>query len=243
MSTALAKTPGTAVATTGDNPFTRLGKALRPKSIFGVLLKFNHGEWIANEKTIPHDTKLVAIMDKMVTGWVRWEDKRPTEHIMFDPMKGEIAPVRRLLGRDDDQTQWAVDKKGNPIDPWQFTMYLPLIANASGGTYFGAAYTFAATSKGARDACGDLSTAFGNHSDWETDYPVVKLSRSSYVHDDYGRVITPELPIASYVKRSSVAAAIAKALNSTPENNQDDDHNFGRESENPGQDMDDEIPF
>lgn len=237
MATALTKTPGKAVATAGaHNPYKQLATAVSPKNIYGELLKFSKGDWVAGEHNteIPKGTELIAIMDKLATGWVRWENQKPTEQHMVEVEKG--TPPRRAELGDDDRSLWEKDDRGQVRDPWQFTMYLPMISED------GKPYTFAASSKGGINAIGKLAGEYGEYiegDDGALDYPIVSLGVDSYMHPNkaYGRIKVPTLAVEDYIPRKNMAAKIAAALQGGPDKGQPD------ESENPGDGMDDEIPF
>ncbi len=82
--TLLVKPSTTAVAkASDDDPFLAYAKA-GGGAIVGELLKFAKGDYLAGQdsREIPIGTRLIANMDTLETGWVRWMDGRPSEHRM-----------------------------------------------------------------------------------------------------------------------------------------------------------------
>src|SRR5205814_1520201 len=79
--------------TTGDrNAFERYAEAVSRTTIVGHLLKFHKGEYVAGqgEEEIPEGTKLVAIMDEWMIGWVKWEGGKPVDMEMGRVADGYI---------------------------------------------------------------------------------------------------------------------------------------------------------
>src|SRR6516162_5888258 len=99
-------------------------------TIVGDLLKFSKGDWLAgrDDEKIADGTELVAILPGMVSGWQRWEDNRPVEQIMGLLIEGFVPPERSALSHNDKST-WAIDSgNGKPRDPWQPTIYVPMVS-------------------------------------------------------------------------------------------------------------------
>lgn len=217
------------------NPYKELANAITPKNIFGTLLKFSKGEWLAGESTlvVQIGTPMVAIMDHMTCGWIRWEDSRPTNQVMVEVSTGKKPPRRSELG-DLEKTNWEFDEKGRPRDPWQFTIYLPMVGHEDGEVY-----TFATSSKGGINAIGQINGIYGVHWEQHPDqYPIFHLSLDRYQHQNkqYGVIKTPKFEPAGYVNKKDIAKALrAVGLIETPSE--------VKNSENPGSGMDDEIPF
>src|SRR5215207_6542756 len=116
----------TDLATQNDNPFLAYGNAVSRRSIVGDLLKFTrHGEWVAgqDEEEIPEGTRLIALMDELSVGWVKWANGRPAEQEMGLIAEGYRPPGRDKLG-DHDEGLWECDDRGIARDPWQKTNQL-----------------------------------------------------------------------------------------------------------------------
>jgi hypothetical protein len=234
------KQRGTEIVVAGDDfdPYTALANTLAPKNIFGTLLKFNKGDWLAGEtgEEITRGTQFVAIVPEMTTGYVRWDDKKPIDQRMVKVSEG-YAPNRSDLG-DLDKSLWEVDEYNKPKDPWAFTMYLPLLAKD------GSMFTFSSGSAGGKSALTTLSRAYGPKRK-SGQLPVVALGTSSYEHEKYGKTKVPTLTIVKWIDRSTVEAQIRAGLEGgNTVGGGVEDENFGRvQSENPSAGFDDEIPF
>src|SRR5438128_173716 len=66
------------------------------------------------------------------------------------------VPKRSELGHTD-QERWEVDSHGEKRDPWQFTNYLPLLAES------GELFTFTTSSRGGIGAIGELCRRYSQH--------------------------------------------------------------------------------
>jgi len=123
-------TQNTTLAVIGDDdPFTAYANAMAPRNIVGTLLRFSKGDYLAGEEgaAVPGGTMMTANVGELLVGWVLWADNKPTQQIMFRVADGKPVPKRSELGHTD-QERWEVDSHGEKRDPWQFTNYLPLLA-------------------------------------------------------------------------------------------------------------------
>ena len=200
--TSVTKRSDTSVSQpTAANPFSAYGEAATHKNIVGELLKFSKGDWMSGQDNddVAVGTQFVANMDEMLIGWIRWQDNKPTDHIMGKVSAGYQKMRRNELG-DLDEKEWEVDDRGDPRDPWQESNYL-LVKGVSDGEL----YTFTTGSKGGRDALGDLCKEYGKvlvqHA---AEYPVVAIGVRSYDHPNksYGRIKTPEFKIVGWQPKS-----------------------------------------
>src|SRR5262245_16780770 len=109
----------------GANAFTAYGDAVSARTIAGSLLRFRKGEFLAGEDGVELKlgTLLVANMDELLVGWIRWENRKPTDHVMGRVTEGYRPALREALG-DLDPRAWDEDAAGNPKDPWSFSNYL-----------------------------------------------------------------------------------------------------------------------
>lgn len=193
----------TALAPISDDPFADFAQEAGQRSIVGQLLKFSKGDWLVGESSdeIPIGTQFVANMGELLRGWVRWQDNKPTDHVMGKVMLRYQPPRRNELG-DLDKSQWEVDDKGNERDPWQETYYLLLKGYGDGND--DELFTFAASSKGGRDAIADLSNEFskGKRRQKGEVYPIVAIGTGFYLHKEFGRIKTPEFKIVGWVPTS-----------------------------------------
>jgi len=203
---------GTAVTVPGGNAFEDYGNAASQKSIVGDILKFTKfGEWVSgNETELEKGTKLIANMDELLIGWVRWEDSKPTEQIMGKVADGH-KPARRSEMGDNDESLWEIDN-GKPKDPWQLTNYL-VLKEESGDQL----YTYATSSKSGISAVGELCKLYGKQMRQRPDeYPIVELQASNYVHDKYGKIFTPVLSVFGWAGKSSFADIAAEEETAAP---------------------------
>ena len=109
------------------NAFEQLAAALAQTPFDGDLLRFSKGEYLArNDELVELGTEFVADVPGLQVGWQKWEDGKPVQHEIGYVADGYRPPRRSELG-DDEPSTWEVDEQGQPRDPWQKTMYLPLI--------------------------------------------------------------------------------------------------------------------
>lgn len=208
MSQVATTISGTAVATTGANAYESYGNAVSSRAIVGELLKFNKGEFTAGQDDDEVDigTQLIANMDDLAVGWVKWEDGKPVEHVMGRVADGHMPEKRSALG-DLDKDQWETDKDDRPLDPWSETNYL-LLKERDGDQV----YTFSAASKGGRNAIADLCKSYGKAMRQHPDeYPIIELGKDSYKHKDYGKVFVPTLKLVGWVSKDGFSDAVDAA--------------------------------
>lgn len=201
------QTNGTAVATQDDNPFLSYGRATSQSTIVGELLKFSKGEWTCgkNDTEVPEGTQMVAIMDQLLTGWIKWVDGKPAEQEMGLVAEGYRPPRRSDLG-DTDKGEWETDLQGAPKDPWQFTNYL-LMKDISSGEV----YTFTTSSRGGINAIGKLAEAYGKNMRAKPDqFPVVALEVDSYKHSNkaFGKIFVPVLTVSGWMAKAEALEGI-----------------------------------
>lgn len=173
-------------------------------------MRFSTGDYLVGQdnEEIERGTRLIANMDNLLVGWVRWEDMKPAEQIMGLLGEGYKPPKRDTLGYGfnpgdktaSDTSEWEVDEKtGVPRDPWMLTYYLllrqldkndkPIDSNEEG------LFTFTTSSTGGKDAIIDLCGKYGK---WmrvhAKDYPVIALSKEQYNHPNkqYGVIKKPK---------------------------------------------------
>ena len=113
----VATRSNTDVAVPESNPFASFGDS--GTGIVGDLLKFSKGEWLAgqDEQEVPEGAQIVVNMLTVKTGWVRWQDAKPTDEELVTIASGMSPPRRSDLG-DNDQDLWEEDKDNKP--QWQY---------------------------------------------------------------------------------------------------------------------------
>lgn len=184
---------GTAVATTGADPFAAYGATLQG----GTFLSFSRvGEFEAGQdkEQVPFGTRLVANMLGFRQGWRCWIGGK-----MIDDRTdflGMPQPRRNELG-DMDQGMWERDAEGKPRDPWVMTDILEM---SDGKTD----YIFAATSKGGRNALQKLCAAYAKERRMRPDMlPIITLGRDSYVHPIYRKTYVPVFKIVGWTDQNN----------------------------------------
>jgi hypothetical protein len=194
------------------NAFESYGQAMATSAITGTLIKFNKGDWVDGEnELLDENMELVANMDQLMVGWIKWEDQRPVEQIMGPVAEGYQPQRRNELG-DLDQNEWEVDNEGRPQDPWQFSNYIVMKEPGQDASEDNL-YTFATSSKGGLGALGALCRDYGKeirgiHAD---DYPIVALGTDSYMHRVYGRTKIPTLTVIGWEPKEQFEAVASVA--------------------------------
>lgn len=241
----IVKSTSTAVAIADDaDPFQAFADAVAPQYIVGKLLKFSKGDWLAGENSEPVDQKASFIvgMHALLTGWVRWREFKPVEHAMISIGSRLLPPRRHELG-DNDPSTWETDDRGEKRDPWQFTSYLPMIADDDREVF-----TFTASSKGELGALGKLSRAYAAHRrSAPGQLPVINLGSSGYPHShrEYGYVKTPLFLVTGWAPASRFNETMALAGYDLPDGSEPAPVETAA-APTPAvevDDMDDDIPF
>lgn len=184
------------------NAFEAYGAQMMQTSIVGKLLRFSKGDWLVgqDDEELPVGTRLVANMDQLLVGWIKWIDQRPDQQIMGLLVEGYKPPKRDTLG-DTDENEWPTDAQGKPRDPWQFTNYLLMKAPGADGSDNDNVYTLTTSSKGGLGAIGKLATEYGKHMRMQPDqFPVIELDVDWYDHPvkEYGRIKIPLLDVVGW---------------------------------------------
>lgn len=203
---------GTAIANTGGNYFQSYGDQVSQRSIVGKLLKFSKGDFLMGEDNdeVEEGTELVANMDELMVGWIRWADSKPTDQIMGKVSEGYQPPRRNELG-DDDKAKWEIDEQGRERDPWQFSNYLILKTPGVDGE--DALFTFTTSSRGGLNAIGELCKAYGKAMRQKPDeFPIISLGVDSYQHSNkaYGRIKFPVFKVIGWAPKGEFAEALAE---------------------------------
>lgn len=219
--------PSTSVATTNGNrqlggvnarnAFETYGQQMSISSITGTLIKFNKGDWVTgDDEDLEENMELVANMDQLMVGWIKWVDNRPAEQIMGPVAEGYQAQRRNELG-DLDQGEWEIDEQGRARDPWQFSNYIVMKEPGQDASEENL-YTFATSSKGGLGAIGSLCRDFGKEMRIRPDeYPIVALGGDSYNHREFGRTKVPTLTIVGWEPKAQFAATTTVTRTAAPE--------------------------
>jgi hypothetical protein len=157
----------------------------------GVLFKFAKDQRfrrVDDGEEIPLGTEFTVVYDQIQVGWIRFYGKgMPPERKMGPLFEGFSPPPRDTLG-ETDSSVWEKGLSGQPVDPWQQQVLLPLQAED------GELYIFGTTSITGRRAVGRVIDECRKMLRREPDqYPIVKLALGSFQHRDdrVGRVTVP----------------------------------------------------
>jgi hypothetical protein len=184
------------------NVFERFADAAGGNRIQGDLLKFAKGFWLAGQdgKDVPAGTELIANLDEMTIGWVKWQDGKPVDSVEGRVADSYAPPRRSELG-DTDPTKWDLDGNMQPRDPWQLSSKVLLKATDSDKLF-----TYITTSRGGLNALAALAGKFGRHIKARpNEFPVVALSSDSYQHSNraYGTIRVPLFDVVGWAPKSA----------------------------------------
>jgi hypothetical protein len=198
----LASTNGTALVQPGGDPFASYGAKVGQQ---GTFLNFNKGEWLygQDKKEMPLGTRLVANMEGLRIGWVRWFDKKMTDDLA--ELLTDMRPLqsRNTLG-DNDPTMWELDDRGDPRDPWTLSNILQMVSDD------GEEYIYTTSSKGGIGAIGRLCKAYGQQRRQHPgQVPVLELGRDFYDHPKWGKTYFPVLTIVGWMDEGEAMVAAA----------------------------------
>ena len=167
------------------------------------ILKFEKGDWVLGQEKedLPHGSLLAANMSGVEWGWVRWHDSKPTDRRMGLLAEGFQVESRGTLP-DQDRQLWDVDEKGQPRDPWQKMIEIP-VREADGQQR---EMLLSGGSKGWEGCCRALFESYGKGlKEGRQGTPILKLSSSHYDHKKYGRVKVPVLELAEWRSEAELA--------------------------------------
>jgi len=194
----------------GYDPFAAYGQEA---AAGGTFLKFSrNGEWVSgqNENEVDTDRHLVANMEELSIGWIRWADGKPAERRMGLLVQGFKPEPRDALGYTEE-SEWELDDENRPKDPWKFTNELPMAYPDDGEQL-----TFSASSKGGIGAIGNLCKAYGRERAQRAGkVPVIALGRSSYMHPVYKKTYVPVLNIVDWIDNSGIPAPASEEEDAT----------------------------
>lgn len=180
------------------DPFREMAAALHSRQGFaGTMTKFSkESGWLAGkEDESLNGAQLLALVNDMMRGLVLWLEKKPVDyHVGFVPDR--YSPPRRDQLGHTDKLRWRRDNE----DPWQATVFLPLLDINNDNELF----IYSTTSQGGRDCLANLLDAYVQnkqaHPEDINKLPFVMLSRDHYIHPNYGKIATPMLEIDQWVE-------------------------------------------
>jgi hypothetical protein len=139
----------------------------------GAPMKFNPktGQFVDLDDEVVPAGEYIAVYDMIRGGFIKFSGEGvPPERVQGYLFQGFVPPPRAELG-DTDETLWENGLNGQPADPWQFQLLLPL-QHAESGKLF----VFQTTSWSGRRAVDGLISACARMLKSEPDhYPIVRL--------------------------------------------------------------------
>ncbi len=141
------------------DPFVDFADEVAPQHLIGKLMKFSKGDFTigksGEEEDVPIGSEFLVCMDLARVGFIKWTGGKPGGHALVLLADGGPRPQRRDLG-DLDRDLWDIDDRGNPKDPWQQVMYLPLLSVTDGELF-----TLSVSGIAGMREAGALSRAYG----------------------------------------------------------------------------------
>jgi hypothetical protein len=152
-----------------------------------TLLKYNSGHWTISEVPVPAGTRFIAFPDQVTHQWTHFADNKFVKEIVAlvaEDVDGDVElKIVKGNGRDDlgndDKSLWEEDSAGEPRDPWNYGLGLPLV-NAETGAFV----VFKIGSRGGMGAIAGLVASYTRNK--HLGYPVVTLSTDSYKNKRFG---------------------------------------------------------
>ena len=169
-----------------------------------TFVRFTKGQYLDRDgEQLAQKTEFICPYEMIQVGWIRFNGKGnlPTRHM--SPLFGGFLPPPRTELGDANKSLWEIGPNGEPADPWQMQMVLPLVEPKTGEPY-----VFATTSVTGRNAVGKLVTACKQLRKKNPDvYPVVRLDVGGYQHRDprIGWVAVPAFPVVGQSPKDGTA--------------------------------------
>jgi hypothetical protein len=197
--------------TNGGSPVAEY-VAVHGVGMTGTFFKFGKDGFVttSDETAIPEGTQFTVIYDQVVGGWIKFMGKgNPPIRKQGRLFEGFVPVPRSELG-DNDREEWELGLSGQPQDPWQIQLLLPL-QNVETGELF----VFQTTSVTGRRAVDNLIQQCAQMQKKDPDhYPVIKLRIGGFEHRDerVGWVKTPAFErVGKAPKADTTVAATAVA--------------------------------
>jgi len=197
--------------------------------LLGTLLKFKKGDWIYGEQKLGPGTKLIALMNHVHHGWLKWNEDKTATQIVGSIISGFKPPARSELG-DLDEATWKIGLSGKNEDPWNEVIYIPFLS-INGEQLL----TFSTTTKTGRPQAWKFVDRYA----WigrkhPGQYPIVELGVGGF-ENQFGLIKTPEFKIIDWTNRPDITTLIGGGGA--------DDGAVEAEPLRRDDDMNDEIPF
>jgi hypothetical protein len=172
------------------------------RSGFGARLTYIKGKFVfgRDKELLPLGTLLVAIMREVRHGYIKWSCGKIVGASVGRVIDG-FKPNRNELG-DLDEELWPVGGlSGKQEDPWQKTIYIPMVT-PDGATI----YTFQTHSFYGREAAYGLLALYASQgADHPGLYPVVELGSAISKSAKFGDVPSPTFKIVDWLGRPQLS--------------------------------------
>jgi hypothetical protein len=185
-----------------DDPWAEIAAELGTPT----LLSYTKGVWDIKEEPVPLGTEFVCFIDQLRRGYIKFNEEGPPDLVIT---KVTDRKVKRHECGDVDEEAWDTDPAtGEPKDPWQATMQLPM----SPVERIGEMVVFSAISGGALSAVANLCDTYHN-ARRKMVLPIVALGTSSYKHKKYSTV---HVPVLKLVRWHQTAPDLVESENPAP---------------------------
>jgi hypothetical protein len=155
---------------------------------------------------LKEDMQVVVVYPLIQIGYIKFNGRgNPPDRKMGPVFSGFELPDRPSLG-ELDKTKWEEGLDGEPQDPWQLQLMVPMQVVETGELLI-----FSTTTNTGKRAVDNLIEQCERMQRLEPDFfPVVKLSIGGFQHRDtrVGWVKTPALPRVGKAPKSDVSAAV-----------------------------------
>jgi len=180
--------------------------------VLGTFIKFGKNgtyQKQVDDTPIPSGTECVVVYDQIRAGWIKFQGKGMQPILKMGLVFDGFNPVEREDLDDQDQSSWEIGLSGQPQDPWQMQVLLPLQDTKSGELLI-----FGTTSKTGRAACDNLISLCMRMQRSESDYyPVIRLDVGSFEHRDtrIGKILKPQFTRIGRAPKADVTLAATDA--------------------------------
>jgi hypothetical protein len=177
-----------------------------PQATVGKLIKFSKGEFLKGMdlEVVPDSVAFCMACDLTLRGFILWRNGKPAEHRVVRIASGTPLPRRDELGHDD-QDKWPTDAAGDPRDPWQPVLYVPVMSVG------GELATFTTGSVSGIKSLNRVLRRYATHAARHPeDYPLVRFKAAFFMHSDrsIGKVFYPDFEPSGYVDKAEFCEAL-----------------------------------
>ena len=163
-------------------------------------LRFSKGDFLygGSDEEMDNETKFVADMHTMTTGWICWINGEKVDEISVPVLQGDPPPEEDL----PDHTAEYMDAAKDGWSP-QSTFKIRELEDLQ------RQFMFKGSSKGVSGACSTLCKEFiteGRKRNDPTLCPVIVLEVDSYPHKQFGRIKFPVFKVVDWMTKAEAEA-------------------------------------